>query len=175
MHPTACRIGVDAENEMSDNVTIREATGADLDGVVDLWVELMDFHRERDIRFARSPDGHERFREYLLERLADGDSRLLVAEVGGNLAGYCLAALCKFPPVFAERDYGAVYDLAVSAAVRRRGMGEALFRAAREWFAERGMRRVEVGIALSNPLAAAFWQKMGFDPYLAKASLEIGD
>jgi GNAT superfamily N-acetyltransferase len=159
--------------DMTERFEIRDGRAEDVDGVVGLWLELMDFHRERDHRFARSEDGHERFREYLLERLADADSRLLVAEVDGMPAGYCLAAVCRFPPVFAEREYGAVYDLAVSAAMRRRGIGEGLFRVVREWFGERGMRRVEVGIALANPVSAAFWRKMGFEPYLAKAGLEL--
>lgn len=127
------------------------------------------------MRFARAADGADRFRDYVTERLSDEASCLLVAEADGAVAGYCLVAVCRFPPVFAERDYGAVYDLAVTAALRRMGVGRRLFQSARGWCAGRGMKRMEVGIALSNPVSAGFWKKMGFDPYLAKASLELSD
>ena len=156
-------------------ITVRNATQDDISRVVGLWEELMDFHVVRDGRFARAADGAERFRDYVTERLSDEASRLLVAEADGVVAGYCLVAVCRFPPVFAERDYVAVYDLAVTAALRRKGVGERLFQSARDWCAERGMKRIEVGIALSNPVSSGFWRKMGFDPYLAKASLDLPD
>ena len=127
------------------------------------------------MRFARAADGADRLRAYVTERLSDEAPCLLVAEADGAVAGDCLVAVCRFPPVFAERDYGAVYDLAVTAALRRMGVGKRLFQSARDWCAGRGMKRMEVGIALSNPVSAGFWKKMGFDPYLAKASLELSD
>ena len=42
--------------------------------------------------------------------MAAESSCVLVAEHDGNVVGYCLATLAHYPPVFEERDHGAVFD-----------------------------------------------------------------
>jgi len=74
--------------------------------------------------------------------------------------------LARHPPVFVGRDYGIVFDLAVAERRRRNGIGEQLYRAAEAWFAARGIKRVEVQVAVSNEVSAAFWWKMDFNPYI---------
>lgn len=97
---------------MKSDVTIRKAANADLDAIGRLWQEFMDFHRDRDPHFARSADGHERFKEFIAGHITSDTSCVLVADDGGEIVGYCLATLAKYPPVFEHRDYGAVFDLA---------------------------------------------------------------
>lgn len=148
------------------HIQIRSATLEDTNAIVELWKEYMDFHAERERRFARSDDGHVRFGEYISGRIMDDASCVLVAEHEQNVVGYCLATLAKFPPVFAYREYGSISDLAVTARSRHQGIGQALVEAAFRWFAERGVRRIEVRVATSNEVSTAFWRKMGFVPYL---------
>ena len=93
---------------MMDKVSIRKAVVDDLNAIGNLWQEFMDFHKKRDPHFSRSTDGHERFKEFISGHMISEMSRVLVAEQGTTIVGYCLATLAKYPPVFENRDYGMV-------------------------------------------------------------------
>lgn len=51
------------------NMRIRKAELSDLTEIGDLWIELMDYHKELDPFFTRSPQGAELFKEYLSKQL----------------------------------------------------------------------------------------------------------
>ena len=51
---------------------------------------------------------------------------------------YCLTTLTQYPLVFAQRDYGTVFDLAVTKRCRRKGIGDKLYRAAETFFLNTG-------------------------------------
>lgn len=145
---------------------IRKAAPDDLNAIGTLWREFMDFHRDRDPHFARTADGHERFKEFISGHMASENSCVLVAEQDENIVGYCLATLALYPPVFENRDFGTVFDLAVTERYRRTGIGERLYRMTERWFAERNVHRIEIRVVESNETSTAFWGKMGFNPYV---------
>jgi len=149
-----------------DRVNIRKAKMRDLNAIGSLWKEYMDFHKSRDSHFGRTKNGHEVFKKFVAGHMASGASYVLVAERDGNVVGYCLAALAKYPPVFRERDYGTIFDLAVNEPCRRNGIGEKLYREARRWFCGNKIRRIELRVAVSNEISTAFWKKMGFRPFV---------
>ena len=152
---------------------IRKATQEDTRAIVELWKELMGFHKERDRHFTRSADGHKRFAEFVSGRIAHKASSILVAEQQDAIVGYCLATISKYPPVFEYQEYGAIFDLAVTENYRRKGIGQALVEAALQWFSEQEIHRVEVRVATSNENSTAFWKKIGFVPYLEVVYKEI--
>jgi len=155
------------------NLFIRPAVAEDLPGVIDLWTELMDFHRDIDPLFTRSAEAADNFLRYMNENLDSDDSELFVAELSGSLAGYVLANVSRYPPVFVQERYGAISDAAVAAAFRRQGIGEALVNAAAQWFMEKGLNRMEMRLLNANPVSAAFWKKMGFNPYMTTLFKDI--
>lgn len=125
----------------------------------------MDFHKQRDPHYTRAPDGAARFRDFVSSQLAAKDACVLVAVHGHLIIGYCLATLNHLPPVFAERLYGDIFDLAVTADYRRRGVGVKLFAVVQAWFKSRGVHRMETRVATTNEISTDFWRKMGFRPY----------
>lgn len=156
-----------------NELKIRQAATTDLAAIGELWEELMDFHEAGDSHYARSPDGREQFVEFIAGHMKSEQARVWVAELDGEVVGYCLSMLAKYPPVFAERDYGSVFDLAVRGSHRRQGIGALLYRTASAWFAEHGVRRIEIGVAVTNPVSTAFWNKLGFRPYLTRSYVRI--
>lgn len=152
---------------MTNEVAIRKAVTDDLDAIGDLWQELMDFHKSLDPHFTRSIDGHVRFQEFISDHMKSDTSCVMVAEDECKaLVGYCLGTLAKHPPVFAARDYGIILDLSVTRQYRRWGIGERLYHETEAWFADKGIHRIEVQVAVSNEASAAFWWKMDFNPYI---------
>ena len=138
-----------------------------MSALVSLWKELMDFHKSLDPYFARSPEGHVRFQEFISDHIKSDTSCVLVAEdESRTIAGYCLSTLAKTPEIIEKKDYGIIYDLYITGRCRRQGIGERLYREIEAWFAGQGIHRIEVRVAASNESSAAFWWKMDFSPYL---------
>jgi ribosomal protein S18 acetylase RimI-like enzyme len=57
---------------------------------------------------------------------------------------------------------GRVVNVAVDRGYRRRGIGRALMRHARQWAREQGLRLLQVEATTKNYPALCFYQKLGF-------------
>jgi GNAT superfamily N-acetyltransferase len=154
-------------------IVIRKALIKDVPSVLELWKELMDFHKELDSFFSRSTTGHEEFEKYVTGHIKNENSCVIVAEDSGNLVGFCLATISKYPPVLELKEYGEIGNMALSEKYRQRGIGARLLKALRQWFSKRGIKRIEVRYSTANDVAERFWTKMGFKPYLKTAFKEI--
>ncbi|MEW5721209.1 MAG: GNAT family N-acetyltransferase, partial [Chloroflexota bacterium] len=151
---------------------IRRAQQSDLDQLVTLWHELADLHADLLPEFALAPAQEQSVRAHLTELLRDNNERIFVAEENGALIGYINGAVRENPPVFVERHVGYIADAIVSARSRRRGVGEQLVETMNAWFRERGIRIVHLSAATGNPIAQAFWRKMGYAEYMTRMRKE---
>jgi GNAT superfamily N-acetyltransferase len=152
---------------------IRKAEGKDVPQVVELWKEMMDFHRGRDSFFSRADKGHEEFARYVLENLELPDRVVLIADDGGTVVGFCSAVVMEYPPVFRIKRFGFIQDMAVTDARRGEGIGRELCKNIMDWFAINGVSRVELHAATTNEVSTAFWESMGFKPFLYKMAKTI--
>jgi len=141
---------------------IWDACLADLDEIVELWKEFMEFHRQRDPFFTRSSEGHRQFRRFVADDLGSADWLVLVAIEADRPIGYCMATVLEYPPVFELKRHGFVQDVAVTEVARRHGVGRALFERAEQWFRTRGITRIELNVAAANAVSQAFWRRLGF-------------
>ena len=146
-------------------VTTRAARAEDVAAIVELWKDLMDFHRVRDRHFTRSQDGPRVFAQFVAERLERDDSLVLVAEEKGVIVAYCLAVTETHSAVFARPRHAEIIDLFVCQIHRRRGIGERLVREVEDRFSERGIDRFEARVAVRNEVSTTFWRKIGYEPY----------
>jgi ribosomal protein S18 acetylase RimI-like enzyme len=151
---------------MSERWVVREAVRQDIDRVVELWAEHVDFHASLDPRFERREESGKEFGSHLGSRLGQEDFLLLVAEVEGEVVGFINGELTNRPPCFVHRAHGFINDLAVSPRWQRRGAGGVLVKEAMAWFHERGAPTVEARVLKTNSLAMGFWRKAGFEPYM---------
>ena len=160
---------------MADSPRIRPARASDIPAIVELWIELMDFHAERDPWFRRSADGHIGFAEHLANCSDDVRYVLLAAELDGRVVGYSLAEIAQRPPAFAEREHGFITDMAVTAECRRLGIGTRLADETIRRLRERGMKTIVLRYASATEVSRAFWGKMGFQPYMERLRLDTTD
>ena len=149
-----------------EQALLRRATSNDIPAIVELWKEMMDFHKKRDPFFTRSVDGEQVFSQYLEKNINSETACVYVAIVGGTIVGYCQGTVEKNPPMLTATDYGQVLDFAVAADYRRTGVGERLCNALQGWFVLKGVNRLEVRHSEFNEAASRFWAKMGFKPFL---------
>jgi GNAT superfamily N-acetyltransferase len=60
-----------------------------------------------------------------------------------------------------ERQWWIGFQI-IEPALRRRGLGERLFRAAEEWMVREGAEIIQLGVNERNAGADRFWRQMGF-------------
>ncbi|MFE7118229.1 GNAT family N-acetyltransferase [Streptomyces sp. NPDC057654] len=126
---------------MSD-LRIRAAGPADLDAVLSFWKEAAEGTSISDDR-----DG--------VARLVARDSEsLLLAEVGGELAGTVIAGF--------DGWRCSLYRLAVHPGSRRQGIATALLAAAERRFVELGGRRGDAMVLEDNTVAQRAWGAAGY-------------
>lgn len=149
-----------------EQALLRRATPNDIPAIVELWKEMMDFHKKRDPFFTRAADGEQVFSQYLEKNINAETACVYVAIIGGTIVGYCQGTLEKHPPMLTAGDYGQVLDFAITADYRRSGVGERLCNALQGWFVLKGVHRLEVRHSEFNEAASSFWAKMGYRPFL---------
>ena len=81
-------------------------------------------------------------------------SYCLLAETGGNVAGFILAELAP--------DEGHIITLDVLEDYRRQGIGSLLLAAAEKEAASRGEKSMVLETATTNKAAIALWRKHGY-------------
>jgi ribosomal protein S18 acetylase RimI-like enzyme len=149
-------------------VSLREAEAGDLDAVVVLWAEMIDYHRSIDDRlWERADDGGAEYRALLERNLESEDAFVAVGEFGGRVVGYTHAMRTLHPIGTKPRPLGALLELAVARAYRRKGLGAQLAEMALDWMKGAGLTEFTVSVAARNEGATRFWQRLGYEPMLS--------
>ena len=65
--------------------------------------------------------------------------------------------------VGADGHRGWVYYLAVAPDLRKRGLGEAMMRAAEQWVLARGMPKMQLMVRMENAAATGFYHAIGYE------------
>jgi ribosomal protein S18 acetylase RimI-like enzyme len=122
---------------------VRACRTGEAPAVVELWGKARSEH-------ATTTDSLEH-----VERLiAQTPGSLLVAELGGAIAGALIAAW--------DGWRGNMYRLAVTPVHRRRGIGMALVRAGEQHLERQGAYRITALVGYEDEQASAFWQAAGY-------------
>jgi len=132
------------------DVTIRQATHKDIDGLVDLLKEL--FSIEEDFSF--NPQKQQRGLTLMLE---DDRACVIIACMGEKVIGMCSAQMllstAEGGPV------GLVEDLVVSEPYRGHGIGERLLQAIENQEVKNGATRLQLLADKNNTPALHFYDK----------------
>ena len=152
---------------------IREATKRDLDAIVSLWKQLMQFHADLDSVFQLSPNAEKVFRKFAAGCIKNRSVLTLIAENAGKAIAFCNTTIEINPPVFYPGRFGMITDLVVEAAYRRRGIGTQLVETVKMWLLQRGIACVRLRAAAINPAAVDFWHSQGFKDIVVTLSQDI--
>ena len=146
-------------------VRVRRAVRADLEGAAALASRLVHQHHEVDPRRFFLPANVERgYLSWFERELQRREAVVLVAADGDRIVGYCYGAL-------EERDWnllldrhGAIHDIFVVDAGRRRGTGAALLSAMVAELEALGAERLVLSTMVSNAAAQRLFEHAGFRP-----------
>ena len=158
---------------MEHSADIREAKQQDVDEMKEIWIEFIDFHSDIDPIFKRSRNGHERFGEFVSERIAKPDWHVLVARLDGGIVGHIMGTIQMRPPVFKSLRFGYIQDIAVRQAYRRQGIGGQLLDHLAQWFRRESVHRIELDVVTANSVSNGFWQHVGCHNLMTRYSMEV--
>jgi GNAT superfamily N-acetyltransferase len=134
------------------DVTVRQATVADLS----LLVPLFDAYRQ----FYRQPSDVEGARRFLLQRFEHNQSVIFLAFDGAAAIGFT-----QLFPSFSSASMARIFilnDLFVSSEARGRGAGAALLQAAAEYGRAVGAVRLALSTEITNTTAQAAYERLGW-------------
>ena len=162
----------------SPYLIIRALREGDRDPVVELLWELNRYEADLD-PLIQPFAAEDRDRSYAaavacldkdLERAAEHEGALLVAERGGAVVGFlCFIVETAYPFVRPEmRAYGYVADLVVADGERGRGIGTRLLAEAERLTRERHLCRLSIAVLHGNDGAARAYERFGFRPHSAE-------
>ena len=152
-----------------ENVTIRDWRRQDLEQVVDLWFQLTRYVNPMDGFYRIMPDARDKYRGYLERVLGDRNYAVFVAEIDDRVVGFAMGRINRAPSVVLPNTVGYIENIFIAEGQRGDGCGTALCERLFVWFRERGIDHVELFYQMANKGAEAFWRKMGFTTWLAKA------
>jgi GNAT superfamily N-acetyltransferase len=126
---------------------IRTATLADAEELAFLVTEL------------GYPSTAQRTGGFLATLLVDDGCDVLVFDCEGHLAGCVLVGERRS---LTSESCAEVMGLVTHSAYRKRGVGRALMRAAEDWAASRGLRKLRLRTNLVRSDAHAFYKRIGY-------------
>jgi ribosomal protein S18 acetylase RimI-like enzyme len=114
----------------------------------------------------RNPQAVAEFLRRCAVQMQGNRALAVVADVGSHIVGFALLTYW--------RDMGEIGDLIVTEAWRSQGIGSALIDHLTDEAARRGVSRMEIGAAISNPRALALYKRLGFSEHHT-VELDLGE
>ena len=134
-----------------------------------------EHHRFDPKRFiAPLPQLPERYGDFLVSRIGLPEMIVLVADRDGDVVGYSYAGMEGKDYMALRGPAGAIYDLVVDPAERRKGIGSALMDAALAALENLGAPRVLLFTAEQNHVAQAMFERSGFRRTMIEMTRELG-
>jgi GNAT superfamily N-acetyltransferase len=127
-----------------------------------LFFKLHLYNAGLDPRFALAEDWERHLTARIEHALAGRDHLALLARIGGEPAGFLLAAVHIDDPLWQHREWAEVEALYVERAWRGTGLADELLGRAFDWADERDLTAVQLYVTASNTRAISFYERQGF-------------
>ena len=140
---------------------IRNANKNDLNGIVELWLQMSSLHASHDASFNLKQNAQNLFKDYAKEIIEDND-KLTIVYYDNSVLGYLFAEILNQPPVYLDEQIGLISEVSFHGDARRRGIGKKLLEHAENWLREKSVKRIDCQVATKNPISTNFWNKNGY-------------
>ena len=142
---------------------IRQATENDVESLVDLWIELMDYHVAFSTQFLINKNKRAAIEAFILEKLGKKLSRIYVMEDDNTIVAMLLARIDLRPEMFIHPKSGYIAETIVTKLHRGKNIGNELADAAHDWFVSEGVSCSELQVSIANTEGIEFWKSKGYE------------
>ena len=153
---------------MPDGIKVRAVTTADHAALKAAIVDLQEY--ERALHDSRRPGITiaDAYVADLVQRVAERQGLLAVAESGGSFAGYAAGWIQQDDTLAQTEDanrYGYIFDCYVIPASRGLGIAGHLLAALEKHLWQQNVTRIRIGSLATNLAALQAYRRQGFIPY----------
>jgi ribosomal protein S18 acetylase RimI-like enzyme len=152
---------------MSAPLIIRPAGRADDPQLRQAVVELQEYERIRHATRLPGEQIADAYLDWMLWR-AESDGAVLVAEIGGELAGFVagwIEGTANIGETPASNRFGYISDICVMPAFRGRRIAVQLLDGIEQYLRRAGVARLRINALAVNTSAQASYEHAGFAPY----------
>lgn len=143
----------DTKHSMNTKTEIRKATLSDLDGLLPLFLDYLQFYTV--------PINTEKCKKFLFDRLENKDSTILIAVIEGtSIIGF--SQLYSSFSSLHQVSTWILNDLFVEEKARGQKVGEALLQKAQEISFNSGAKGLSLQTSVKNKLAQMLYEKNGW-------------
>jgi len=156
------------------NIEIRLVTKADFEQVGIIFAEENQYHAELVPEIIQVADPIMT-QEWFDDILNDPDKTLFAAELGEQIAGVAFVELRSSidDPIFRQRRYIHISEIAVAASHRGQGIGRLLMDRIHQWGQTQGIAEIELQVWERNEPAIGFYEKLGYQMWRRTLRLTI--
>ncbi len=144
---------------------IKEALEKHIPEITKLWMEFMYFNEKIEPFDTSGDNVLTQVETHLRNKIKSNDALVLVAIDNQKVVGYSISEITQRLPYFRNRTLGVIYDMAITASHRRKGIGKEMLGAIKTWFKKRDVKRIELSIVTKNTIGNSFWREQGFKDY----------
>lgn len=154
---------------------ITHATELDFEAVSELFRGLDTHHATLLPERVKSASELPRSNGELSAYITGDDKAMLLAKEAGSIIGFANLAIFDIAETASRvgRRFAHLDNMYVLPASRRAGVATALIHEAVNWCAQRGITKMELQVYNANSDALAFYESLGFAPYLSRMELPI--
>jgi len=154
-------------------MTIRPATASDQEALGRSGGALMRQHHAADPRrFIQVEHPEAGYGRFLVSRISEPNSLVMVAERSGAVIGYVFADVESTNWMELRGPCGVVQDIYVDEAARHEGAGRKLMSAAIDWIRSKGRSQVVLLTKDRNEHAQHLFTSLGFRPTMVEMTLD---
>lgn len=146
------------------NITIRIATPADADALLDLRLEALSLHPEAfaaDVEKTATA-GAQAWIDRINEYAADQSGAMFIACAGDKVIGMTGIVRGHWPKT---RHFGSIYGVYVNPDWRGKRIGDGMIDACIEWANTAGITVINLGVNTMNISAIQCYKRCGFTVY----------
>lgn len=143
---------------------IRLAGEKDIESLVDLWIELMEFHASFGIQLLIDKEKRAAIEEFLLGTITGKLSRIYIMDSGEAIVAMLIARVETRKEMFIYKKSGYIAETLVTKSFRGMNIGDELATTAHAWFDAEGAAYSELQVSVENESAIKFWKSKGYEP-----------
>ncbi len=151
---------------MTAHVRVRPATVRDIPRILPLWEALAAHHGMLDPALAVEGAAAREYVTFLREMIGSSDACVMVGVEGDRPVSFALGRIHVLPLSFRKQRRGWIQDVFTLPEHRRQGIGRQVVEALLGWFRDHRVTLVELTVAVRNPDAVRFWERLGFRTYM---------
>ncbi|MHA1686526.1 MAG: GNAT family N-acetyltransferase [Candidatus Heimdallarchaeaceae archaeon] len=148
-------------------VEIAKATLSDIDDIIEIWKDIINWHSSFDKDFALDMEGTQNYKMMLNTALVDLSQIVLVAKLDHKVVGFLYGYLKKYSGFFKKRNVAHISDIAVIEQHRNKGIGSLLVNYFKDHFAEQNNAdEITLYVHIQNENAIKFYKRHKFETKL---------